>query len=169
MPEDSACLWNTGLFYQMTCWGCHMACTWHSVQDNRTWVHAWLCPRGRDDRSRACLFWFYWLVWCHHYGATAFGSSLHDAFSGRFSKNMTNTQAEDGLLRLRIPEWVSQHRIQCHESPVICIYHHCQQQQEFALYQRTHVFMLYIQQTTSPEVPRWCHNLKQWLKGSQKG
>lgn len=41
MPKDSACLWNIGLFYQKTCWGCHMACTRHSVQDNRTWVHAW--------------------------------------------------------------------------------------------------------------------------------
>lgn len=62
MPKDSACLWNIGLFYQMTCWGCHMACAWHSVQDNRAWVHAGLCPRGRDDRSRACLVWFYWLM-----------------------------------------------------------------------------------------------------------
>lgn len=66
---------------------------------------------------------------------------------------MTNIQAEDGLLRLMIPEWLSQHRIQCHESPVIYVYHHCQQQ-EFALYQGAHVFMVYIQQTTSPEVPR---------------
>lgn len=26
MPKESACLWNTALLYQMTCWGCHMAC-----------------------------------------------------------------------------------------------------------------------------------------------
>lgn len=55
MPKDSACLWNTGLFNQMTCWGCHMACVCHSAQDNRAWVHAWFCPLGRRDRvEHAC-------------------------------------------------------------------------------------------------------------------
>lgn len=91
MPKDSACLWNIGLFYQKTCWGCHMAGTWHSVQDNRTWVHAWVCPLGWADRGRAYLFSFYLLVWCCHYGAWAL-SVLHAAFF-RFSKNMNNTQA----------------------------------------------------------------------------
>lgn len=157
MPKDSACLWNIGLFYQMTCWGCHMACAWHSVQDNRAWVHA--CSALGAGMTEVEPVWS---------DSTDF-SSLHCAFSGRFSKNMTNTEAEGGLLRLMIPEWLSQHRIRCHESPVNYVYHHCQQQQVFASYQGAHVFMIYILQTTSPEVPRWCHNLKQWLKDSQKG
>lgn len=94
MPKDSACLWNTGLFYQMTRWGCHMVCAWHSVQDNRAWVHAWLCPLGWANRSGACLSRFHWLVWSCHYGVSAF-DNLGGAFL-RFSKNMNNTQKRKG-------------------------------------------------------------------------
>lgn len=96
MPKDSACLWNTGLFYQMTCWGCHMACAWHSVQDNRAWVHAWFCPRGWDDRIRACLFWGHWLVWSCHCGALSL-----DSLRGAFFKFSTNTEQDPGKERLR--------------------------------------------------------------------
>ena len=106
MPKDPSCLWNVGLFYQMTCWGCHMACAWHSVQDNRAWVHAWLCSLGWDDRSRACLFWFCWLVWYHHYGVLAF-NILHGTFF-RFSKIWTlprqGKTTKDELLLLFLEE-----------------------------------------------------------------
>lgn len=145
MPKDSAYLWNISFFYQMTCWGCHMACMWHSVQDNRAWVYAWFCPLGWDDRSRACLFWFHWLVWCNHSVALAF-NILHNAFF-RFPKNMNHTEArraEGVLLLLFLSDKGKEEADElsnvwskdgdasaepgCQWSPGICVCHHCQQQ-----------------------------------------
>lgn len=80
---------------------------WHSVQYNRVWARAWFFPPGWDDRSRACLLWFYCHVWCCLYGDIAF-SILHSASSSFFFfKDFQRTwkiprqgRTEDGLLLL---------------------------------------------------------------------
>ena len=80
MPRDSACLWNTGFSSSWPAEAAVWPAPWHSVQYNRAWVRACSFPPGWDDRSRACLLWCYWHVWCRLCGDIAF-SILHGAFS----------------------------------------------------------------------------------------
>lgn len=167
----------------MTWESCHMACLWHSVQDNGAWVYAWFCPLGRDDRNRACLFWFCGLIWSNCSVAIAFIVD-HGALSGlqRIRTIPRQGRTEEGLLLLLLSDKgrgkVNKLRDLGSKDGEASVQPGCHKRVQWSMFMATannnsrnqlcfkelmsscFIFCKYL-----PEVPRWCHALKQLLKG----